>query len=154
MQRVRAEMPTEPGARAQRWIELNGPFIVERLKQMRFSQAQPWLVTHTVAEEQDSAAQEIWGVDLAGLTTQWIQRRGLDVVVELPAPALLGRGPLVGDMALNVARTRPGQPYDAAERARYVAAWAIERLAKAITKDIDGARLVVSVGGAATPETK
>lgn len=147
MRRERSELPASGEGRVTRWLDFGRGFIDQRLVQLRFSPRQPWLVTHTLSTGSESAAQEIWGVDLTELSTEWISQRGMEVVVALPAPKLLGRGPLVGDKALDVPRFAPGDAIpDASERARWIGDWALERLAAPLAKDIPGARLVVEVG--------
>jgi hypothetical protein len=119
---------------------------------LRLSSERPWLVTHTVSPNGNSAEQEIWGVDTAGLSPEATHREGLEAVVSLPAAKLLGRGPIEGDMVRNVPRYAPGDPIpDPNRRAESIVAWAIEQLATALEKDIQGAKLIVRVGDA-TPE--
>jgi hypothetical protein len=145
---ARGSLPRTPEGRLERWIDPYGKvYVHQRLEQLRFSSKQPWLVTHTVGAERNSPDQEIWGVDLSGLTPDITAREGLAAVVTLPATKLLGRGSIRGDNARHVPHYVPGDPIpDADARAREIAAWSIERLSAALSKDIPDARLVVRIG--------
>lgn len=152
MRREQSEAPKSGPPRVARYLDFGTGMIHERLVQLRFSPRQPWLVTHAVTDVRDSAAQEIWGVDLTELSPDWISQRGMDVVITLPAVALLGRGGLAGDKALDVPRYKSGSAIpDANARAQWIVEWALERLSKPLVKDIQGARLVVEVGSSPTP---
>lgn len=142
--RTRSELPQDAALRLERWLEYGRPLMDQRLVQLRYSSAQPWLLTHTVAAERNSSTQEIWGVDMTGLGQGASVRSGLEVVLTLPRARLLGHGPISGDKALNVPHVDPSAPsFDADARARAIVEWSLERLSGALAKDIPGAQLVV-----------
>ena len=150
MKKARASVPAEGEARLAVWLEFGRGLIHNRLIQLRLSAERPWLVTHVVEVSEDRAEDEVWGVDLTDLSPDVTEADGMTVVVTLPAARLMGRGPISGDKARNVARYRPGAAMpDPNERAAFVVEWALERLTGALEKDIEGASLEVAVGASA-----
>jgi hypothetical protein len=141
--RTRAEMPQDPEKKLELWLMYGGPFVAQRLEQMRYSREQPWLLTHTLGAQRNAAEQEIWGVDLTGLAPAWTAREGMEIVVTLPKPRKLGAGAISGDKALNVPHVSPGAAFDAEKRARAIVLWSIEKLIGSLEKDNPGAKLVV-----------
>jgi hypothetical protein len=147
---ARGSLPRTPEERLDRWLEFAQVFVHQSLVQLRFSADQPWLVTHTIASSRNAPGQEIWGIDLSGISTRNTQREGLAAVVSLPPVTLLGRGAITGDNARHVAHYVPGAPIaDPEERARTVIESALKRWTKPLAKDIEGARLVVRIGDVA-----
>lgn len=142
-ERTRASMPEAPEERLQRWTDYGRPLIHKRLVQLRYSPSEPWLLTHTAGGERNSAQQEVWGVDLTGLDEHVTRCSGLDVIVTLPAPRLLRRGPIGGDTALHVPHVASGAPFDVESRARGVVEWSVELLTKALARDVPEARFQV-----------
>lgn len=142
--RTRDEMPADPSARLELWTEYGRVLIDQRVVQLRYSSDRPWLLTHTVARERNSAEQEIWGVDLSGISTASTHREGLEVIYSLPRPRVLGHGAIGGDKAMHVPHVTPdGEPIDAEERARSMIAWALQKLTSQLAKDIPGATFTV-----------
>ncbi len=148
--RTMAGMPDSPEGRLERWLEFGRTYFDARLVQLRLSAQRPWLIAQTVAAEKDSAEQEIWGVDIAHLTTAATTREGMKIVLTLPPATLLARGPLAGDKALNVPHYASGGLVPAPEvRVREIVDWALKPLIDALHKDIPGATLEVRIGAAA-----
>lgn len=145
---IRSEVavaPASPEGRLANWAVYGDPLIHNRLLQMRFSAEQPWLVTHAVGTS--PAALEIYGIDLTDMPRDIVRIEGLRAIVHLPAPRLLGIGPLTGDHASFV----PVYPAEssapaATERARELGRYALEGLGHALARDIEGASLAVEIG--------
>ncbi|HVS17831.1 MAG TPA: hypothetical protein VMT18_04460 [Planctomycetota bacterium] len=146
-----ASMSTDPEPMLALWLEYGAPAIHARLTQMRIGSQHPWLVTHAQEAQVSDEPPRLWGIDFAELGPDWVRREGLAVVVELPAPRELGRAWLPADKEGGVVRLAPGVEAPpagaAAARAREVALWSLERLDRAVRKDIPGASLAVHVGG-------
>lgn len=147
MQRTRAETPKEGEPRVELWLEYGRPFIHARMVQLRYSSSQPWLVTHTIGADREHGEVEIWGVDLTDLSPESTSRDAMTVVLTLPRPRLLARGPFGhdgNDMARNVPHyaTADAAP-DAQERARSMVSWALDRLTAALRRDIAGVQFEV-----------
>lgn len=144
-----ASMSTAPEPMLDLWLEYGAPAIHARLQQMRIDAAHPWLVTH--ARESDSADEppRLWGIDLSDLDPTWVRREALTVVLSLPAPRALGSAWLPADKQDGVQRLAQGvqEPPAGASAARAldVARWSLERLDKAVRKDIPGATIEVRV---------
>jgi hypothetical protein len=152
MKAARASVPAGGEARLAKWLEFGRGLIHNRLTQLRMSAGQPWLVTHVVETSEDRSEDEIWGVDLAGLTPDATTAEGMTVVVALPAVRLVGHGPISGDKSLNVPHYGPGDEVpDPNARAAFVVEWSLERLTAALEKDIEGSSLKVVVGSDAAP---
>lgn len=145
---ILAAAPTEPAGRLARWFEYGQPRIHEALVKARFSAERPWFVTHLRAPAAADRPPEIFGIDFTGLPEDVVRLDGLEVVVDLPAPELLARDVLVGDRALGVpVFPADGPPADPRELARARLERYLGRVGEALAKDIEGARLVVEVGG-------
>jgi hypothetical protein len=143
-----AAVPDEPAARLDAWLSYGEPMIQTRLRKLRFSAAYPWLITHTL--ETDGGEHEIWGMDLDTLRPARIVREGLRIEIQLPAPLVLGRGELGGPDANRVPAFGPGHAApNAPERARVLIEWFLAGMIEAISNDIEGAELVVRIGGLA-----
>src|SRR5690349_21266377 len=66
--RAIAEAPKTPEGRLAQWLVFGAPQIHHRIEMMRFSAAQPWLVTHAVRLEPGSSDRlAIYGVDLTDM---------------------------------------------------------------------------------------
>lgn len=145
---ILAAAPTEPIGRLARWFEYGQPRLHEALVKARFSSERPWFVTHVVAPRSAQEPPEIWGIDLADLPIDVVRLEGLSVVVALPAPERLARDVLVGDRALGVpVFPADGPAPDGRELAERRLERYLGRVGEALEKDIEGARLVVEVGG-------
>lgn len=142
-----AAAPTTAAGRLAHWYEIGAAQIHHRLtKVARFSADMPWIVTHAV---EDAAGGEpmVFGVDTEGLPRELTHLEGLTVVVELPAPAPLGRARLSGDRAAHVPVFAADAPVpDARERLRELATWFLEGLPAALEQDIEGARVEIRIG--------
>ena len=142
-----AAEPTSPEGRVARWLDWGRPMLHSRLKTMRLSRQQPWLVTHTVASRVEGEPPEVFGIDLTDLPRDVIRQEGMTVRIELPAPRLLHRTFLVGDNAQRVLTVSPRAPApDAVELARELVLFFVEGMKKALEEDIPGARLVIAIG--------
>ncbi len=144
-----ASMSTDPEPMLDLWLEYGAPAIHARLEQMRIGAAHPWLVTHAQESTTPGEPPRLWGIDFTALAPAWVRREALAVVVELPAPRELGRAWLPADKQAGVLRLSAeldeppvGAP---AARAIEVALWSLERLDKAVRKDIPGATIEVRV---------
>lgn len=144
-----AAMSTDPEPMLDLWLEYGAPAIHARLQQMRIGPAQPWLVTHALESAGPGEPPLLWGIDLSGLDPTWVRRESLAVVLELPAPRELGRAWLPADKEGGVLRLPAGLESPpagaAAARAIEVARWSLERLDRAVRKDIPGASIDVRV---------
>jgi hypothetical protein len=149
MGRARAEAPKSGEPRVDHWLGFGRGFVHQRLVQLHYSADEPWLVTHTIGPDRDAGVVDIWGVDLAGLSADATSREGMNIVLSLPAPRVLARGPFGAQRARNdKARNVPHfasleSAPDPAERARSMVLWALDRLIKALERDIEGARFQV-----------
>jgi hypothetical protein len=149
MQRARADAPKSGEPRVAHWLEFGRGFVHQRLVQLHFSPDEPWLVTHTVGADRDAGEVEVWGVDLTDLPVEATAQDGMSVVVNLPEPRVLARGPFGeqrkrNDKARNVPHFASAEVApDPRERARTVVLWALDRLVTALVRDIDGASLEV-----------
>jgi hypothetical protein len=143
---ARGELPRTPEGRLDRWIEHVEPGMASFLQQYRLSEERPWIVTHAVGADRRGAELEIWGFDFTSLPKHFVRREGLDVVVEVPAARLLGTGELSGDRLSNVPCIAPGVAFDVEARERQVVEWALQRFVTGLTRDIEGAKLVVRIG--------
>ena len=148
-----AASPSSPEGRLATWVLFGGdPQIHNRLQQMRFSEARPWLVTHAVGAPADAAPEVVFhGIDLASMPKELVRQDGLVLHLVLPAPRELGRGPLAGEHAPFVpVFARAELAPDATARARELVAWALGGLEKALGRDVPGATLVIEIGPATT----
>lgn len=146
-----ASAPSTPEVRLQWWFSHGQPRILEALRLSRFSAERPWIVSHVVAPGRAVDPPQVWGVDLSDLDPESVALDGLDVRVLLPAPVLLAREVLVGDNALGVAVLQPPGPQDPRVLLRDRVEHALERLIRALPRDIPGARISVEVGGLVRP---
>ncbi len=146
-----AAAPREGEPRLERWTELNRPYLVGRLQQLRVSAQLPYLVTHELLTGVQDAPPELLGVDLTQLSPEWVERESLRVVVSLPAARRLGRAWIGADKSLFVPKVRAGEPQpdlaSADARARSVAEHALKPWIEALPRDVPGAVLSVRVGG-------
>jgi hypothetical protein len=141
-----AAAPTSAEGSLRKWHEYGAPQIHHRLASWaRFAPEMPWLVTHAV-DPGDGGPPAIWGVDLAALPRGISRVEGMRVVVLLPAPTLLGRAPLQGEMARHVPlRAAAEPPLDAAARLTELVDFFLSDLARALAKDVPGAELEVRI---------
>lgn len=142
-----AAAPHAPEQRLAKWLVFGDAFVHERLQQMRFSAEHPWLVAFAVGDERDAS---FTGIDLGAMPKSLTRIDGLTVYVALPAPVELGRAPLVGDRApfvpLYPDSSRAPDAAGARARVQELVEWALKDIARALSRDIDGARLLVEVG--------
>ncbi len=159
MQRARADAPKSGEPRVAHWLEFGRGFVHQRIVQLHFSSDEPWLVTHTVGPDRDAGEVEVWGVDLADFPVEATARDGMCVVVNLPEPRVLARGPFGeqrkrNDKARNVPHFASAEVApDPRERARTVVLWALDRLVTALVRDIEGASLEVRFPAEPLPST-
>jgi hypothetical protein len=146
-----AEAPTTPEGRLANWLKFGAPQIHHRLEIMRYSAAQPWLVTHAVRTAGgDDGRVEIYGIDLTGLPVSIARVESSTVHVKLPMPRRLSIGPLTGDNAVAVpVAARADLVPDPVERAKFLVHFALDDLSGALERDIPGAKLAIEIG----PET-
>ncbi len=146
-ERLLASAPTTPEGRLELWHRFGAPSIHRRLCQVaRFSSELPWLVTHAVAAGPAGEA-ELWGIDCSRLGSVVSRVEGLAVVIELPAPAALGRAPLTAEQAHRVpvygsAEEAP----DPAGRLRGLVLFFLEDMPEALARDIPGATIEIRIG--------
>jgi hypothetical protein len=143
-----ASLPKEGEPRLQAWMDFGPPMIHNRLRYLRLSEQQPWIVTHVV--EQPDGPPAVFGVDFTELPVEMTTRDGMTVVVSLPAPRELARAEPRGDLARSVPRFRPGQAIPAADRrleemVEYALRHPDDFIAR-MERDVAGATLVVEVG--------
>lgn len=151
-----AEAPKTTEGRLEHWLVFGAPQIHHRLETMRFSAAQPWLVTHAVhADSGEPGAVEIYGIDLSNLPLSISRVEGSTVHVELPLPRRLGAGPLTGDNAAAIpVFPRADLAPDPVERAKFLVRFALEGLSGALERDIPGAKLAIDIGPEASFEPR
>lgn len=141
-----AQAASDGEGRLTQWLQFGGPQIHHRLARFaRFSSECPWLVTHRVAAP-DGGLPAVWGIDCRALPQDLARREGMRIVVELPAPRLLGR------VALDEAQSRyvptyAAPPQAAVAEARLVelATFFLEGLPGALAREIPGTSLVIRV---------
>jgi hypothetical protein len=146
--RAIAEAPKTAEARLVNWLVFGAPQIHHRLEIMRFSAEQPWLVTHAVRVAGDDPERvEIHGIDLSALPRDVARIDGTTIRVHLPRPTLLTTGPLTGGnaVAVPIAADAASAP-DPIARAEYLVHFALDDLAKALERDIPGAKLSIEIG--------
>lgn len=144
-----AAAPKTPEGRLGKWLVYGAPQMHHRLSMMRFSAAQPWLVTHAVGEDPRNLA--IHGIDLESMPREIAWVDGATVHVRLPRPRRLSIGPLGGQNAISVpvAASDESAP-DEIERARYLIGFALDGLSQALERDIPGVKLSIEIGPEAT----
>jgi hypothetical protein len=151
-----AAMSKEPEPMLEMWLQWGAPGIHYRLQQMRISASTPWLATHAQASTSGDQPPLLWGIDLTDLSPAWVRREGLNVIVDLPAPRLLGRAWIGPDKEPGVIKVAPQTPAPSPEacatRVREICEFALERLVKALPEDIPGASVEVRV--APSPEAQ
>jgi hypothetical protein len=104
----------------------------------------PWLVTHAVARA--DGVSELHGVACGDLAQDLARVEGLRVVVELPAPRVLGTARLEGEGASRVPVYARGVALDPVARLEQLALFLLEGLPAALERDVPGARLEIRVG--------
>ena len=143
-----AAAPKTAQGRLEAWHRAAAPNIHHRLtKFARFSDEMPWIVTHArysgvVGGDEEP---EIWGIDCTELPRELARLEDMTVIVELPAPRLLGRRPLAGDQASFVPKLGAGESIDAHGRLADLATYFLEGIPGALAEDIEGARLEVRI---------
>lgn len=139
-----AGSPSQPAERLALWLRFGGPQVHHRLAVVgRFTAELPWLVTHAVARA--DGPPELWGVACASLPQDLARVEGMQVVVELPAPRLLGRATLEGERAQRVPLYAPEAVPAGGARLVELALALLEGMPEALARDIPGASLVVRV---------
>lgn len=147
-----AAAPRTTEGRVAAWLEYGAPSIHQRLQTARISWQQPWLVTHTVTSSTEGEPSAVYGLDLTQIGPEAASSEGARVVLRLPEPTLLARTTLVGRNARGVpAFSAAEAPSDPAELLRAKVTWLVEKLATALAKDIEGARLEVVVESTEAP---
>jgi len=143
--------PKTPEGRLRKWLDYGAAQIHHYMTMMRFSAEQPWLVTHAVGTDPSSLA--IYGIDLAPMPKDFAWIEGLTVHAHFPRPSQLATGPLTGQNAMfvPVAPSEQVAP-DGVERARHLVEFAMKDLAKALERDIPGAKLSIEFGPEASWE--
>ncbi len=137
-----------PEARLAQWLEFGAPQIHHALEMARFSDRQPWYVTHVVAPASANEPPSIFGIDFTALPKDVARQDGMLVRVVLEAPVLLARDVLVGDRALGVPVFQPDAPApDGRALALKRLVPYLEYLGRGLVRDIPGARIVIEVGG-------
>jgi hypothetical protein len=137
-----------PEGRLRTWLTFGAPQIHHRLEIMRFSAEEPWLVTHAVRVAGDDPERvEIHGIDFSALPRDVARIDGTTVRVHIPRPAPLATGPLRGTNAglVPIAADAASAP-DPIARAEYLVHFALDDLAKALERDIPGAKLSIEIG--------
>jgi hypothetical protein len=143
-----AAAPSLPEARLAKWLEFGAPQIHHALEMARFSDRQPWYVTHVVAPASSSEPPSIYGIDFSKLPQDVARQDGLTVLVVLAAPALLARDVLVGDRALGVPVFQADASVpDGRELALKRLVPYLDYLERGLVRDIPGAQIVIEVGG-------
>ncbi|MFT5292567.1 MAG: hypothetical protein ACI8QS_003297 [Planctomycetota bacterium] len=139
--------PTTNHGRLDKWFEVGAAMIHHRIAKIgRFSEAHPWIVTHAVrgADGQITA----FGVDASLLTPELSWKDEMTIVVELPAPRVLGPIVLRGKRASSVKVYGEGEPVaDPTLQLRDLTFWFLEDLPNALVSDIQGASLELRIGG-------
>jgi len=150
-----AAAPRSPEGRLAQWLVFGGPQIHHRLERMRFSADEPWLVTHAIGRSATTGGTvEIHGIDLAAMPLEIARIDGSTVRVRLPLPGKLGVGPLRGEHALSVPiAASPELAPDPVGRAVFLVRFALDGLAQALERDIEGAELVIEIGPGETWES-
>ncbi|MDE0905132.1 MAG: hypothetical protein OSB42_10930 [Planctomycetota bacterium] len=133
---IRRAAPTTAEGRVKLYLELGAPGISQALSMSRFSAEQPWIVTHVVQSEDPDQPPAIFGVNIETIPRNAVHQEGLDVVISMPAPSLLGHGVLVGDNAMGVQVFPPGSTPDATEMFERRLRFALKRMIDSLPKDI------------------
>lgn len=151
-ERKLAEAPSTPEGRLAFGAAYLLPQIHNRLLSVRVSRQQPWIPTHTIQVAGDDGPPEVWGIDVDALGTDVAYVDGLELVIRLPAPSLLARTVLVGDKARSVPTYAAGvEVADPTERLHELIDFFFHRMADQLARDVEGARLVVEIGGERLP---
>lgn len=141
-----AARPSVPAEQLELWLRYGEPQIQNRLMLLRYSAGLPALVTHVSEPDGPGQPPRIHGVDLAGPRPALVVRRDLRVEVRLGAPQLLVEGRLEGEAADRVPKAGPGTGPEAGRAfAQGVLEWALEPLAEALPRDIEGAELAIVI---------
>ncbi len=145
LQRERAAIGTDPESRLDAWTERLGPEIQRRMLELRFSSAEPWLVTHVV--DRPNRAHEVWGIDFRSPSPVVLRREGRVLVVQLASPSRLASAELSGPRAESVAHVaNSSSGFDGSRRAAELAEWALHSdgdLIGALEKDVPGATIAI-----------
>ena len=146
LQEELAAAPSTPEGRLDVWMEqIAAPQSHHRLSVVaRISEELPWLVTHTLAA--DGGPSRVFGLDVSALPRDLVRREGMTLILELPPPVELGRVELGGDSAAHIPHyERPEDVPDPEAALQGLAEWFLQKLMKAVEKDIEGASFVVRV---------
>ncbi|MEX1024825.1 MAG: hypothetical protein WD226_07065 [Planctomycetota bacterium] len=143
----RAALATVEG-RLAIWHEFGGPMIHNRIATFaRASAEHPWIITHQIQRD-DGGPPEVWGIDTEELPSSISRLEGSKVIVELPAPRLLGRTHVPVPDGRKLPTYGPDDRVgDADERLEQLALWFLEKLPTALARDIEGASLEIRVDG-------
>jgi hypothetical protein len=138
--------PKTPEGRLAAWHVFGAPQIHRRITVVgRFSEKQPWLVTHAIDDGTDNL--ELWGVDCTLLPQPLSRIEGMNVVVSLPAPVALGTFSKEDGFAKHISAFAPGHvDLDVTARLQQLALYFLEGIPGALEKDIEGATLEIRVG--------
>lgn len=147
--RILAEAPSEPEARAALWFSMMEPNLLNVLDKCRFSSRQPYLVSHVVQARTADEPPEVWGVHSD------VVERGVSVVLDglvvrvvLPAPEIVARDVLVGDQAYGVPQFHPDNlPEDPRVLLRNRVEFVLKRHMATLQKQVQGSGISVEVGG-------
>lgn len=138
--------PKTPRGQLERWLLIGGPQIHHRLSRFALFDPpeKPWLITHAV--DDGDGPSELWGIDCSELPRELAHLEDLAVVIELPAPRLLGRGELADDHFEYIPVYADGEAVpDPSERLRGLALYLLAGIPAALGKDIEGATLEIRV---------
>jgi len=146
--RILAEAPTDTEGRVRAWFVYGQPLVHNALTKARFSSEQPWFITHVVRSSTPSRPPQIWGLDFEDLSPDVLSIDGTVVRLTLPAPSLLLEDVLVGDKAGRVPVFEEGSEIpDPRVFARGRLERYLERPITGLSRDIEGARFEIEVGG-------
>lgn len=134
------EAPSTAEGQAELYLKMAGPGIVQALSMARFSAEKPWIVTHVVHSGDHAQPPAIYGVNVEDIPHNCARRDGIDVVISMPAPSLMGRDVLVGDNAMGVQVFPAGSTPDGNSILERRLRFALKRMIDSFPKDIPDAR--------------
>ena len=144
--RIRSAPSTTEG-RLEIWREYGSPQVVQHLRWLRISSRQPFLASFVALPEREEDPPEVWGIDLSATGPEQIRREGTDLIVHLPAPAVVAREYLAGPNAELVPFVRHGEPLpDPLVRVQLLLEFKFADLISRLQRDIPGTRLLFEIG--------